>query len=121
MDKEASQIIVNKYRLLGLVKGSELLLPFDVAEQFLSDVEAQQGLILGGVAWDYVNRDENWIREAIETDFSTPDEILLADNRIAMSVEIARKNLETIRRGPYDFVSFDIDIPPEWWRETLGL
>ena len=106
--------IMNKYRPLGVMKGSEFLLTPDDAIRLIDDLEAIGIAITGVDGWRYVDRDKGWIVQDLEVDLSIDDAILQGEQPVQKSSAIAKNYIRNRLPERVSFVSFTLDIPVSW-------
>jgi hypothetical protein len=101
--------LYEKYHLLGIVKGNELLLPIDLALQFATELRAIYVRVLGVTGWRFVDQCKCDIVEDMRVDYYVGDEIYFGPNASEESINAVVSYL--MNRIPKDvnFVTLDIN------------
>jgi hypothetical protein len=102
--------LVKKYKRRGatVVGAVELALSPAEAMEFADEV-GKLGIAITGVdGWFYIG-DE--LAQAIEVDFYVGDDVLVLENKVALSVENVKEYIQSGLPKRVDKVSFTFDIP----------
>src|SRR6476469_9616220 len=88
LDSDAVTQIAEKYRVLGISKGSEILLSRSQAIEFINDLVSTGATIYGISGWRVINKDKGWIVQDLSADFAVPEEIIksLDNSRVSGSL-----------------------------------
>src|SRR5574340_1603100 len=101
------RIVLQKYSFLGLVKGTELLLPPDLIIPFLDELSNENALINGCDLWKFINSSKNPY-EIVQL----LDGFLIPDNfgdSVEGSAKLVKNYLENNLPKDVDFVSLIFD------------
>jgi hypothetical protein len=120
--KASLKKLESKYSQLGLVKGSELLLPPDIATNYVDDVASIGVVNMGLSGWYYIKpNDPAWIAEDWGVvDFYVGDDTMASENAAEESAAKIKQYIKTSLRDNTAFLSFTLDIPMEWVNEMYS-
>lgn len=110
---------MNDNRLTGLietwkphiiVKGSEFLLPLQMAISFAEDLVMVEEIIIGYDGWRYVDKARNWIVQATEVELTLEEHISWENMTPEKNFEILQTFLKCVPEN-IDFISFQMNNP----------
>jgi len=108
MTQLIENIVIEKYKIVGIEKGSEFLLPPKLAISFIQDLSQQGLLLLGVTTWKYVDLRDGGkgIAQDLAHEFDVSADVIKA-NDIEQSAQQCLTYVRTVAEK-VDLISIDI-------------
>lgn len=102
--------LIEKWRLHVIPKGSEFLLPPNMAVEFATDIARQNELIMGWYGWRYVDKEKGWIVQDLAVELSVEELVPWVDMTPKRNLQTVVEFLKNLTSST-DLVSFQLNDP----------